>query len=107
MVPLKDLKEGMKVKIVDKWVPGCCQNTYGRMDHWLGKVVTIWHVNDSYAEIKEDSVDRPGGWAWAPESFDCIVADDEQLSDTEFSPASDDVFQSLFSQSSGKEAPHG
>ncbi len=97
MVPLKDLKEGMKVKIVDKWVPGCCQNTYGRMDHWLGKVVTIWGVCDSYAEIKEDLVDRPGGWAWFPAAIDHIVHGEEPLpTDEDFQPAPEDAFQSLF-----------
>ena len=65
-------KVGDRVRIVDQWVEGCCQNTDGRMDHWLGQIMTIRDVRcDSYKmeEDKEESY-RGGGWYW---SEACIV----------------------------------
>lgn len=55
-------KVGDKVKIVDKWTDGCCQNQHGDMDCWLGKTMTISVVNDcsKWYKMKEDN----GKWLW-------------------------------------------
>lgn len=54
-------KPGDKVKIIDKWVPGCFENSSGYMDEWLGKVMTIEDTfyNGDY-KMKEDN----GKWYW-------------------------------------------
>lgn len=54
-------KVGDKVKIVEHWSDGCCQNMEGRMDKWLGKTMTIVAVTswESY-RMKEDN----GRWSW-------------------------------------------
>ena len=108
MVPMSDLRPGMKVKIVDHWVPGCCQNPDGLMDHWLGQIVTIRGVFDSFATIEEDTNDsRLGGWAWHPSAIDHIVTDDELFQDEEFSPAADPDFLSLLPIPAGGEVSYG
>ena len=105
MVEISELKPGMRVKIVDHWVPGCCENPDGAMDHWLGKIVTVLGANypdDMYGpsvKIVEDRAEWFGnGWCWFPKAIDYIVTDNELLPrDEDFSPASDDAFLSLFS----------
>lgn len=65
-------KVGDKVRIVNKWGQGCCQNGLGRMDKWLGKNMTIRAIcfGRSY-KMKEDAIENCGnGWAW---SGNCIA----------------------------------
>ncbi len=51
---------GDKVKIIDKWVPGCRQASSGKMDKWLGKIVTVKKVDsDGDYHIEEDDY-----WYW-------------------------------------------
>ena len=38
---LMKYKVGDKVRIIGKWIAGCNQNNEGKMDKWLGKVMTI------------------------------------------------------------------
>ncbi len=58
-------KVGDKVRIIEKWVDGCCQNNEGRMDKWLGKVMTIKQVERGHYFMVEDQKDRGYyGWAW-------------------------------------------
>ena len=59
MVELKDLAPGMKIKIVDEWVPGCRQNYDGQMDHWLGKIVTVKEKRSTIFLIEEDDGECP------------------------------------------------
>lgn len=63
-------KVGDKVRIVSKWVSGCHQNPEGKMDKYLGKVMTIKSVcgvqcpTYSMVEDQQDQ-DRSGtGWCW-------------------------------------------
>lgn len=69
MVDLCMLTPGMKVKIVDHWVDGCCPNNYGKMDKFIGSIVTIYNVYGDYATINEDC----GHWLWTKHCFDCII----------------------------------
>lgn len=59
-------KVGDKVRIIDKWVDGCNQNREGRMDKWLGKVMTIRSIYDNRAyQMEEDRTEFLGdGWLW-------------------------------------------
>ncbi len=52
----REIKVGDKVRIVDHWNDGCCQNFDGYMDEWLGKVMTIASMTSwgSYI-VKEDN----------------------------------------------------
>ena len=92
MVDLKDLHPGMKIQIVDHWGPGCHQNPDGRMDHWLGQIVTVLRVYDSFVEIVEDQYERLNGWNWAPAAIDRIVAVEEIESESR-PPFTGRVFQ--------------
>lgn len=63
-------KVGDKVRIVDKYGGGCNQNMRGKMDKWLGKVMTIKAIRydcgyiSSY-RMEEDQEENYGyGWAW-------------------------------------------
>ena len=60
MVELSLIEPGMQVRIVEKWVPGCCQNRSGMMDCWLGKVMTVKGHGYGSISMVEDS----GIWAW-------------------------------------------
>ena len=58
-------KVGDKVRIVSKWGKGCCQSPTGRMDKWLGKVMTVRDVGITLYRMVEDIEDNEsGGWAW-------------------------------------------
>ena len=58
-------KAGDKVRIVSKWGEGCCHRQTGRMDKWLGKVMTVRDVGITLYRMVEDIEDNEsGGWAW-------------------------------------------
>ena len=58
-------KVGDKVRIVSEWGEGCCQSPTGRMDKWLGKVMTVRDVGITLYRMVEDIEDNEsGGWAW-------------------------------------------
>lgn len=65
-------KVGDKVRIVSEWGKGCRQNTDGKMDKWLGKVMTIRKVRPhDYYLMEEDKNECDGiGWRW----FDACIA---------------------------------
>lgn len=89
MVDINELQPGMRVKIVDFWVPGCDQNPEGKMDKWLGKTMTVMSiVNSEYpcAKMEEDKNERSGfGWSWYAYSIDYIV--EEECIEESFTPA--------------------
>ena len=58
-------KVGDKVRIVSKWGKGCHENADGKMDKWLGKVMTVRDVGITLYRMVEDIEDNEsGGWAW-------------------------------------------
>ena len=64
-------KVGDKVRIVSKWGKDCYQNKEGRMDKWLGKVMTVRRADSSIYRMVEDRGDNEMlGWFW-PEN--CIA----------------------------------
>ncbi len=64
-------KVGDKVRIVSEWGKGCCQNKEGRMDKWLGKVMTVRRADRSTYRMVEDGGDNEMfGWFW---SENCIA----------------------------------
>lgn len=72
-------KVGDKVRIVSKWGLGCYQNSGGRMDKWLGKVMTIRSVSSDDYRMEEDYHEHyGGGWSW---NDACIagLADKEKI----------------------------
>lgn len=97
MVSLQELRPGMMVKIVDRWNPSCNRNSDGHMDKYLGKVVTILEVNNSYVLIDEDTGDGPrhqnGHWRWNANCIDCIVQGEREFDD--FEPSTENEILSL------------
>lgn len=69
---------GDKVRIVSAWGPDCCQNIEGKMDHWLGQVMTIreYACTEYRMEEDQDENDGDGGWYW---SDDMIAGPAEEL----------------------------
>ena len=58
-------KVGDKVRIVSKWGPHCGQNPSGRMDKYLGTVMTIRQVSLDGYRMEEDHGEHMGdGWYW-------------------------------------------
>ncbi len=58
-------KVGDKVRIVSAWGKGSIHNTQGKMDHWLGKIMTIRIAESGYYHMQEDWKESSGcGWAW-------------------------------------------
>lgn len=62
-------KVGDKVRIVAEWGDGCGQNSFGLMDKWLGKVMTIKKLLTNCGklayEMEEDQEENYGlGWHW-------------------------------------------
>ena len=97
MVDIGLLSPGMKIKIVDQWVPGCKEDSGGRMDYWLGQIVTVRTILHESIHIEEDRGEFLGnGWYWCPAAIDCIVQDEDPFqNDHDFSPAADLDFFSI------------
>ena len=58
-------KVGDKVRIVSKWGKGCCQIPNGKMDKWLGKVMTVRYVGKWWYQMVEDRKENiGGGFVW-------------------------------------------
>ena len=68
------LKVGDKVKIVDKRT-GTGWNTRGKMDKWLGKIMTIRNNLCGYVKMREDYDESYDGWCWSSHMIDCKVGD--------------------------------
>lgn len=97
MVDTKTLKPGDRVRIVDRWPAdgSARQNSYGGMDKWLGRVMTVRSladrdgaikmVDDKREEIKRD------GWYWYPAAIAYV------MEGSNFSPASEADFLDLLS----------
>lgn len=89
MVQMKDLCPGMRVRIVDyrndRRAPW---NPHGKMDHWLGEIMTVRFVNEHYARMEEDGDEREGGWFWYPHMIERIE-EDEKMPDA---PSLDHLF---------------
>ena len=69
---LKDLKVGMKFKVVDKKV-GEKWNEACKMDKWLGKIMTVRNIFLAFEAIKadEDIDEHIGdGWTWHSHMID-------------------------------------
>lgn len=67
------LKVGDKVKIADVKT-GAGWNCYGKMDRWLGKIMTVRDI-DPYGVVRmrEDADENYGGWYWSSSMIDCKV----------------------------------
>lgn len=67
-------KIGDKVRIVSKKT-GVCWNSEGKMDKWLGKVMTIRDtLSDSLYSMKEDDGEFYGdGWCWHEEMIEGLA----------------------------------
>lgn len=60
-------KVGDKVRIVSEWGKGCHENADGKMDKWLGKVMTIISVDcdrKCYKMREDESEQDDYGWYW-------------------------------------------
>lgn len=70
----KKLKVGDKVKIVDEKT-GKAWSPSGKMDRWLGKIMTIRDIAGSGTVGMREDVGEygGGGWNWHPHMIDCKV----------------------------------
>lgn len=69
-------KIGDRVRIVSEWGEGCYQNLSGKMDKWLGKIMTVRSIeyNISCYRMREDKGEHSNsGWYWFEDSIECIV----------------------------------
>lgn len=69
-VDLLNVQVGDQILIVDRWVNGCAQNSAGRMDKYLGQILTISYIytqNEGYFSCctEEDNA----RWSW---NHNCI-----------------------------------
>lgn len=71
-IPVDEFKPGDKVRI-KKDSPKNGWNMYGKMDHWMGKVMTIMSIDGYYFTMKEDQCENNGsGWTWVAEDFERV-----------------------------------
>lgn len=81
MVDIKDLYPGCKVRIVDKWVPGCWEDPVGEMNPWLGQIMTVSKIYTDcargvlFASMEEDE----GSWYWYAPAIAEITTDKDKL----------------------------
>ena len=58
---------GDKVKIVKHWTNKTNENSEGKMDKWLGKIMTIRKIDrDGYKMVEYLGENYGGGWFWNP-----------------------------------------
>lgn len=78
MVSIRELSIGMRVKIVNEWDDDCGQNGEGRMDHWLGQIMTVRETYSDSVMMQEDSGEGilGHGWYWNAHCIDYIVPDE-------------------------------
>lgn len=59
-------KVGDKVRIVKNWdkVNKSYVNPEGKMDYWLGQVMTIKRLDGNHYKMVEDITEHCGGWNW-------------------------------------------
>lgn len=87
MVNLKDLFPGDKVEIVSQWRNlECHENSDGKMDEYLGTIMTVREITSRYAIMNEDG----GKWGWWPAAIARIIQDED-----EFEVASSDELDSF------------
>lgn len=73
-------KVGDKVRIVCEWGEGCHQSPDGKMDKWLGKVMTIISVdcNGECYKMREDESKQDGyGWYWYENSIEGLACENK------------------------------
>lgn len=84
------LKPGDKVKIIDAWLPEeddewypCNENEEGKMDHWLGKVMTVRGVCNFSNDVRmvEDIHEgvNADGWYWNRYCIDKILGKETSI----------------------------
>lgn len=77
MVDIATLHPGDRVKIVDKWrLDGLCgENTIGKMNKYLGTIMTVRDVDGYNCRMCEDEADCFGnGWVWNKYCIDHVVS---------------------------------
>ena len=84
---LNKLKPGDMVVIVDQWPrpKDGPQNPHGKMDKWLGQIMTVRRAGPRDVQMEEDQ-NEYGGWYWYPEMIDrvfdgCESPDASELND--------------------------
>ena len=73
-------KVGDKVRIVSELGEGCHQSPDGKMDKWLGKVMTIISVdcNRKCYKMREDESEQDGyGWYWYENSIEGLACENK------------------------------
>ena len=65
-------KPGDKVRIVRQWNKKSIQNSEGKMDHWLGKIMTINSCMGRIYTMMEDYGEQldEAGWIWNESMID-------------------------------------
>ena len=101
MVALEDLMVGMKVRIVQEWVPGCVQNSKGMMDKWLGRIMTVRKLCKGSVKMEEDKTEglSEDGWCWFPNAIDYIIEDEDDdvfASNSEFSSLISNYYREVY-----------
>ena len=68
------------MRIVSKWPEPHRENPSGKMDMYLGTIMTVRALHPCSAAIMEED---DGGWAWFPEMLETIVdiEDESQAED--------------------------
>ena len=71
-------KVGDRVRIVDEWSPDCLQSSGGRMDHWLGQVMTVRSIEcingkNIYRMVEDIQEYNGAGWFWRDAAFVGLV----------------------------------
>lgn len=85
---LRTLQPGDRVRIVSERL-GANWNEEGRMDHWLGKIMTVRTaaavcIRSVHMVEDQEEYGDGRGWAWFPHMIDCVIMedppDDDELS---------------------------
>lgn len=97
MIDLNDLHIGDSVKIIDKWPGFIGQNNAGKMDKYLGKIVTVSAIVYDGFRISEDDYENYGAkWLFFPEMVDYILSDEDGYDNDKEIAAPLDPFVYLF-----------
>lgn len=98
MIGSRELRPGMRVRIVEDQADVPYIDPDCKMGKWCGQVVTVLSVYDDSIQIEEDEgegLKKGGHWFWYDGAVECIVEEEPDYPDFDVASQSE-IFSFIF-----------